>query len=61
MFLVSGTEMVSAAIRAGTLGCLPAANARTSEILGHWLQQIGTSARIDPDAAGAAATLKDPA
>jgi len=53
MFPVSGPEMVSAATRAGILGCLAAANARGSEIPGRSLQQIGAVARSHPDAAGA--------
>ena len=37
MFLVSGTALVEAACRAGVIGALPAANARSSAILDDWL------------------------
>ena len=37
MFLVSGPALVEAACRSGIIGALPAANARTSEILDEWL------------------------
>jgi nitronate monooxygenase len=37
MFLVSSVEMVVAACRAGVIGALPAANARTSEAFEQWL------------------------
>lgn len=37
MFLVSSVEMVAAACRAGVIGALPAANARTSEAFEQWL------------------------
>jgi len=43
MFLVSGPEMVIASSRAGLIGSFPAPNARTSEILEEWIDQIETA------------------
>jgi len=43
MFLLSGPEMVIASCRAGIVGSFPAPNARSSEILEAWLQQITTA------------------
>jgi nitronate monooxygenase len=43
MFLVSGPALVEAACRSGIIGALPAANARSSEILDEWL--TGLTAR----------------
>lgn len=40
MFLVSGPDLVIAACRAGIIGCFPAHNARTIEILEEWLDTI---------------------
>jgi nitronate monooxygenase len=40
MFLVSTVELVVAACRKGAIGTVPAANARTVEILEDWLQRI---------------------
>ncbi|MBL8376309.1 MAG: nitronate monooxygenase [Burkholderiales bacterium] len=40
MFLVSGPALVEAACRAGIIGALPAANARSSEILDRWLTDL---------------------
>jgi nitronate monooxygenase len=40
MFLVSTVELVVAACRKGAIGTVPAANARTVEILDDWLQRI---------------------
>ena len=40
MFLVSSPELLIACCRAGVIGSLPAPNARTTEILADWLQQI---------------------
>lgn len=40
MFLVSGPELLLACCRAGIIGSLPAPNARTTEILATWLEQI---------------------
>lgn len=42
MFLVSSVKMVSAACRAGVIGALPAANARTPEIFDQWLSDLST-------------------
>jgi nitronate monooxygenase len=40
MFLVSGPDLVLACCRAGIVGCFPAPNARTIEVLDEWLQRI---------------------
>ncbi|RJO70790.1 nitronate monooxygenase [Nocardia panacis] len=40
MFLVSGTEMVTAAARSGVIGAFPAANARTIDDLGAMIDDI---------------------
>ncbi len=54
MFLVSSVEMVAAACRAGVIGALPAANARTTEVFDGWLSaltaQLATAgeARVAP-------------
>ncbi|TQM62250.1 NAD(P)H-dependent flavin oxidoreductase [Humibacillus xanthopallidus] len=40
MFLVSGTELVVAAARAGVLGAFPTQNCRTAEQLDEWLATI---------------------
>lgn len=40
MFLVSGPELVLAAIRAGVVGAFPTLNARTTEILESWLRSM---------------------
>lgn len=54
MFLVSGPALVEAACRAGIVGALPAANARSSEILDGWLTALTASlasaseARVGP-------------
>jgi len=52
MFLVSGTELVIAACKAGVVGSFPVANCRTSEDLDRWLTQI-TEALTPQDAAWA--------
>ncbi|MFE3229703.1 NAD(P)H-dependent flavin oxidoreductase [Nocardia sp. NPDC059228] len=44
MFLVSGTEMVTAAARSGVIGTFPAANARTIDDLGAMLEGITAGA-----------------
>ncbi|MCP2338687.1 NAD(P)H-dependent flavin oxidoreductase [Actinomadura rupiterrae] len=44
MFLVSGTEMVTAAARAGIIGAFPAANARTVDDLGVMIDGITAGA-----------------
>lgn len=41
MFLVSSPELVMAQCRAGIVGAIPALNARSSEILEGWLDQLG--------------------
>lgn len=43
MFLVSGTELVTAACKAGVIGAFPAPNARTIEDLDAWLNTITTN------------------
>ena len=54
MFLVSGPALVEAACRAGIVGALPAANARSSEIFDGWLTSLTASlasaseARVGP-------------
>src|SRR5436853_7508888 len=40
MFLVSCPHLVVAACRAGVIGCFPTLNARSTEILKDWLDQI---------------------
>lgn len=40
MFLVSSVDLVAAACRAGVIGALPAANARTSEAFDQWLAEL---------------------
>ncbi len=55
MFLISGPELVIAACRAGMIGCFPAPNARTAEILEAWLTRI--AAEVGEDDAPWAANL----
>ena len=54
MFLVSGTELVIEACKSGIIGSFPLLNARTSEILEEWMQQIkdelGAAQALNPDA-----------
>lgn len=57
MFLVSGPEMVIAACRAGMIGAFPAPNARTSEQLETWFQQIAEALGHDDTAAAYAVNL----
>lgn len=40
MFLISGPEVTIAAAKAGIIGCFPAPNARTIDVLEKWLDQI---------------------
>lgn len=54
MFLLSGPEMVIASCRAGIVGSFPTPNARDTDILESWLQQISEATR---DAAPWAANL----
>jgi nitronate monooxygenase len=49
MFLVSGTDLVIAACRAGVIGSFPTANCRSVEELEHWMHDLGT-ALTDTDA-----------
>lgn len=48
MFLISGPEMVINATKAGILGCFPTQNARTTEILDQWMQEIKTAVGDKP-------------
>lgn len=48
MFLVSGPELVIASCHAGLVGSFPAANARTVEVLGQWMQRIRTEVADAP-------------
>ncbi len=43
MFLVSGTELVIAACRAGVAGTFPALNARSPALFDEWLREIDTA------------------
>ncbi len=47
MFLVTGPEMVIAACTSGIMGCFPATNARTTEDLRNWLDQIAAAVTAD--------------
>ena len=40
MFLISGPDITIAAAKAGIIGCFPAPNARTIDVLEQWLDQI---------------------
>jgi len=40
MFLVSGPQLVVSACKAGIIGAFPTINARTTEVLKQWLEQI---------------------
>ena len=40
MFLVTGPQMVISACKSGVMGCFPATNARTTDELRGWLDQI---------------------
>lgn len=51
MFLISGPEMVINACKAGIVGCFPAPNARTPEILDEWMTQIKDAVTADETAA----------
>ena len=57
MFLISGPEMVIAACRSGIVGSFPSPNARTTEVLEDWLQQIVTALKDSPEAAPWAVNL----
>lgn len=57
MFLVSGPQMVIEASRAGMIGSFPAPNARTSQILDQWLDEITRALGDDADTAAWAANL----
>lgn len=50
MYLLSGPELVQASCRAGLMGSLPAANARTLDELRRWLTGITGELRAVPDA-----------
>ena len=49
MFLVSGPDIVIAAIRAGLIGAFPAPNARDITIFEDWLKQISSAAAAQGD------------
>jgi nitronate monooxygenase len=51
MLRVSGPELVVAACRAGVVGAFPTANARTTEELDCWLDEIETALGAQPAAA----------
>ncbi|MFP6757248.1 MAG: nitronate monooxygenase, partial [Alphaproteobacteria bacterium] len=51
MFLVSGTELVIEACRAGVVGTFPALNARPIEKFDQWLGDIESALAATPDAA----------
>lgn len=51
MFLLSGPEMVIASCKAGIVGSFPTPNARTTDDLESWLQQITQSLADEPQAA----------
>lgn len=53
MFLLSGPAMVIAACKAGVLGSFPSPNARTTEDLEAWLQEITSAVDPETDAAWA--------
>lgn len=40
MFLISGPDLVIASAKAGIIGCFPAPNARTIDVLEEWLDKI---------------------
>ena len=52
MFLTSGVELVVACCRAGVLGTFPALNARSTEALDDWLQQVVAGRRTGDAAYG---------
>lgn len=47
MFLVSGPDLLIAASRAGVLGSLPTANARSNEEFREWLERIASALRTE--------------
>lgn len=47
MFLVSGPDMVIAAVQAGMVGAFPAPNARDIDIFEDWLKRISTAANAN--------------
>jgi nitronate monooxygenase len=51
MFLASGPELVVETCRAGLIGTFPALNARTTEDLSHWLDDIEARLADSPPAA----------
>lgn len=54
MFLVSGTDLLIECCKAGIVGTLPAANARSTEQLADWLGLIESTLEKYDDAAGSA-------
>lgn len=57
MFLVSGTELVISACRAGIVGAFPTTNCRTAAELDTWMGEIASVTAAMPDAAPWAANL----
>lgn len=55
MFLVSGVELVCAAVDAGIVGSFPTANCRTTEELERWLREMRDRAARGEQASGRAA------
>ena len=54
MFLVSGPDMAQAARREGVIGSFPFPNARTTDVLEHWLRQVSAPEGESPMAPFAA-------
>ena len=57
LFIISTPELVIAQCKAGVVGSFPSLNARSTEILESWLQQIIAALEADPDAAPFAVNL----
>jgi len=57
MFLISGPEMVINACKSGVVGCFPAPNARTPEVLDDWMSEIKAAGNADKNAAPWAVNL----
>lgn len=48
MFLISGPDLVISAAKAGIIGCFPAPNARTTDVLESWLDKIEAELKDTP-------------
>ncbi|MFT7244728.1 MAG: nitronate monooxygenase [Candidatus Azotimanducaceae bacterium] len=57
LFIISTPELVIAQCKAGVVGSFPSLNARSTEILESWLQQIIAALKDSPDAAPFAVNL----